>query len=683
MPLEQGGRRCKVNGRQSQIQVQAMESTCALLVWSSICLAAALLLLGHSRRKATAGSGQLPPGPRGWPVFGNMFDMGPMPHHTLASLQPKYGPLIFLRLGTVKTVAVSSVVAATEMFKNHDLSFSDRNIIEALRACSYNQGAVSMVQLGPYWRMLRRLYTTQLFTLKRVNEGAPLRRKCVDDMIGWISEEAKETGCIEVARFVFLMTFNLMGNILLSQDLLDPNSVEGREFFHLSTGLVTLAARPNLADFFPFLQWLDPQGIRRKMERDLGRALEIAAGFVKERTRDHRLGEKNKKNDFLDMLMGFEGNREDELDKISDKNLNILIFVHIESLKDIKTFPMSKGYGNGQCPRRQHRKSPTYDPAVPLPLDTAVLVFNDPRFTNRDCTSSLHLVLKNNPLYVGDVKVMAEQSQIQVQAMESTCALLIWSSICLAAALLLLGHSRRKTTAGSGKLPPGPRGWPVFGNMFDMGPMPHHTLTSLKPKYGLLIFLRLGTVKTVVVSSVIAATDMFKNHDLSFSDRNITQALRACSYNQGAVSMVQVGPYWRMLRRLYTTQLFTLKRINEGAPLRRKCVDDMIGWISEEAKQTGCVQVASFVFLMTFNLISGLVGSQVCSRKGVLSPVYGTSDLVGAAKFSRLLPFTTMARSTRYKEEDGAGPRTRFRDRCWLCKGVDSRSPLRRKKQGK
>ncbi|KAF8397826.1 hypothetical protein HHK36_016751 [Tetracentron sinense] len=282
-----------------------MESTCAMLVWSSICLAAAVLLLSQIRQKATAGSGQLPPEPRGWPVFGNMFDLGPMPHHTLASLKPKYGPLIFLRLGTINTVVVSSVAAAMDMFKNHDLSFSGRTITEALRVCG---------SAPP-----------KLFIPKRINEGAPVRRKCVDDMIRWISEEAKETGCVEVARFVFLMSFNLIGNLLLSQDLLDPKSVEGREFFNLTTGLVALSAQPNVADFFPLLQWLDPQGIRRKTERDLGRILDIAAGFVEERTLDHRLGEENKKNDFLDVLMEFKGNGEDEPDKISGKNLNRLI----------------------------------------------------------------------------------------------------------------------------------------------------------------------------------------------------------------------------------------------------------------------------------------------------------------------------------------------------------------------
>ncbi|KAF8397825.1 hypothetical protein HHK36_016750 [Tetracentron sinense] len=316
-----------------------MESTCAMLVWSSICLAAAVLLLSQIRQKATAGSGQLPPGPRGWPVFGNMFDLGPMPHHTLASLKPKYGPLIFLRLGTINTVVVSSVAAAMDMFKNHDLSFSGRTITEALRVCNFNQGSMTMAQYGPYWRMLRRLCTTQLFIPKRINDSAPLRRKCVDDMIRWISEEAKDTGCVEVARFVFLMSLNLIGNLLLSRDLLDPKSVEGKEFFRLTTGLVALSARPNLADFFPLLQWLDPQGIRRKMERDLGHALEIAAGFVKERTQDHhRLGEYNKKKDFLDVLMEFEGNGEDETDKISDRNLNILIYVSFILLLIVSEF---------------------------------------------------------------------------------------------------------------------------------------------------------------------------------------------------------------------------------------------------------------------------------------------------------------------------------------------------------
>ncbi|KAF8403205.1 hypothetical protein HHK36_011304 [Tetracentron sinense] len=264
------------------------------------------------------GSRQLPPGPQGWPVFGNMFDLGPVPHQTLASLRQNYGPVLWLRLGIVNTMVVSSAEAAMEMFKNHDISFAGRSITEATRACCYDQGSMAVAQCGPYWRMLRRLCTTELFTNKRISESKNLRRKCINDVIQWISDEAKMTGRVEVARFVSLMSFNLIGNLMLSRDLVDPQSKEGAEFFTLLARFTQWGGSPNIADFFPFLRWLDPQGIRKKMERDLGRGLDIVSRFVKERLQYQNPDQENTKKDFLDVLLEFEGDRkEDEPTKIS------------------------------------------------------------------------------------------------------------------------------------------------------------------------------------------------------------------------------------------------------------------------------------------------------------------------------------------------------------------------------
>ncbi|GLJ15590.1 hypothetical protein SUGI_0256200 [Cryptomeria japonica] len=68
----------------------------------------------------------LPPGPRPWPVVGNLHLLGSLPHKALAKLATKYGPIMFLRLGSVPTVVVSSHAMAKEFLKTHDLIFANR-----------------------------------------------------------------------------------------------------------------------------------------------------------------------------------------------------------------------------------------------------------------------------------------------------------------------------------------------------------------------------------------------------------------------------------------------------------------------------------------------------------------------------------------------------------------------------
>ena len=164
-----------------------------------------------------------------------MFDLGAMPHRSLAELGHKYGDVLWLRLGAINTTVILSSKAATELFKNNTMSFVERAVTETSRAHNFHESSVALAPYGPYWRLMRRLMTEDMLVGKRVSETALLRRKCIDDMSSWIEEEARKKARdhedvdhvqgVHLARFVFLMVFNLLGNMMLSRDLVEPNSV--------------------------------------------------------------------------------------------------------------------------------------------------------------------------------------------------------------------------------------------------------------------------------------------------------------------------------------------------------------------------------------------------------------------------------------------------------------------------
>ncbi|KAF5203505.1 Cytochrome p450 [Thalictrum thalictroides] len=315
-----------------------MEFIFALLVWSGICLAVALFLITATKKNTQLDARKLPPGPPGWPIIGNLLDLGAMPHKSLASLSKTYGPVVWLRLGVVNTMVLSSAEAAMDMFKNHDLTFAGRNITEAMRACSYDEGSMALGQYGPYWRMLRRICTTELFTTSRINETEHLRLKCIDNMIRWMWDASLEQRSIQLSRFVSLMSFNVISNVMLSEDLVDPQTKGGDEFFTSISRTTEWGGKPNVADFFPFLQWLDPQRIKKNMTRDLRNALDFASAFVKKRILDRENNKRNTKRDFLDVLLDFRGNQKDgEPAAISEKNITIMILELFTASTDTTT----------------------------------------------------------------------------------------------------------------------------------------------------------------------------------------------------------------------------------------------------------------------------------------------------------------------------------------------------------
>lgn len=279
-------------------------------------------------------SRNFPPGPPAWPIFGNIFDLlGPMPHQKLYNLRPKYGPVIWLKLGSVNTMVIQSANAAADFFKNHDLPYANRVVPDAMTAWSFDQASLGFAPYGAYWRMLRKIFSTELLVQRRLNDSTVLREKCIDRLVDWIEEEAAASrglggsGEVELPHLLFLMALNLVGNLILSRDLFDLKSKEGQEFFNAMNNVMVWAGKPNVADFWPFLKWLDPQRIKKNMVKDMGIAVNLAASFVKERSQQNLSGFEKVNKDFLDMLLEFEGDDKEWHDKISDQNISIIILV--------------------------------------------------------------------------------------------------------------------------------------------------------------------------------------------------------------------------------------------------------------------------------------------------------------------------------------------------------------------
>lgn len=296
-------------------------------VWGLTLLIPALVLLFRSKKSTY---NRLPPGPPGWPIFGNMFQLGSMPHKTFADLKKTYGPIIWLRIGAINTMVLQSSKTAAELFKNHDLSFVERTVTEAMKAHNFDKSSLALAPYGSYWRVMKRVMTVEMLVNKRINETTDIRRKCIDDLVSWIEKEAAGAGekswqGIHLAHFVFLASFNMLGNLMLSRDLVDRESEEGTEFFSAMVSLMEWGGHPNMADLFPWLRWLDPQGLRRRSDRDMGKTMQIVSKFVKERLQERQMGGGQRKKDFLEVLLEFDGNGKDEHVKLTENDINIII----------------------------------------------------------------------------------------------------------------------------------------------------------------------------------------------------------------------------------------------------------------------------------------------------------------------------------------------------------------------
>ncbi|KAJ9139918.1 hypothetical protein P3X46_030610 [Hevea brasiliensis] len=250
----------------------------------------------------------LPPGPKAWPIVGNLLHIGKMPHISMANHAKAHGPLISLRLGTRVLIVGSSPMAATEILKTNDRFLSGRCVPKANPYRSQELDRISLVW-APHctegWKSLRALCRTELFSAKAIESQASMREKKVAQMVKFL--ESRQGKVVDIGEVVFTTVFNTLSNLLFSKDFIgleDKGVASGLK--NLIWKMMELGTTPNIADFYPILAGLDPQGLRRKSLKYIQEMFAVWGIYIKERRQKH--GQDAPKNDFLDVFLanGFQ-----------------------------------------------------------------------------------------------------------------------------------------------------------------------------------------------------------------------------------------------------------------------------------------------------------------------------------------------------------------------------------------
>ncbi|XP_058104803.1 probable (S)-N-methylcoclaurine 3'-hydroxylase isozyme 2 [Magnolia sinica] len=275
------------------------------------------LIFNHLRR--TSSKGPLPPGPRPWPIIGNLLHMGKKPHIQLAHLAQAHGPLISLKLGTQLIVVGSSPAAATEILKTHDRLLSARYVPHTTPAQRSSRNGSSMVwaaECSGQWKFLRTLCRTELFAAKAIDGQASIREKKVMEMVGHLG--AKEGEVIKVGQVVFASVFNMLANVIFSRDFIEMEEREDSGGMkEIVWRMMELGTAINIVDLYPMLDGFDIQGLNKKALKYVEKVHATWEVLVRER----RGGKGSKQCDFLDVMLenGFSN------DQINTLALELLI----------------------------------------------------------------------------------------------------------------------------------------------------------------------------------------------------------------------------------------------------------------------------------------------------------------------------------------------------------------------
>ncbi|TYI11672.1 hypothetical protein ES332_A09G223600v1 [Gossypium tomentosum] len=285
-----------------------------LLTSSLLCLLFTWLLLqafNSFRYGCKSSKHKLPPGPWPKPIISNLFDLGDKPHRSLAKLAQIHGPVMSLKLGSLITVVLSSETTAKEILSKQDLIFSSRTIVVGIRACQHYEFGMPWIPVSPLWRTLRKVRNTHIFASRKLDASQYLRRNKSQELIANVGESSVKGEAVNIGQAAFDTTINLLSNTIFSMDLVDPNSSIAREFKETVCDIMVEIGKPNLADYFPLLTKLDPQGIRRRMTLHFNKKSQDSTSS----------------NDIMDTLINVVEDGIEELNKTHVTNLLLDLFV--------------------------------------------------------------------------------------------------------------------------------------------------------------------------------------------------------------------------------------------------------------------------------------------------------------------------------------------------------------------
>lgn len=258
-----------------------------------------IFLVSRFRRKP------FPPGPRGWPLIGNMTMMNQLTHRGLAKLGEKYGGIVYLKMGYVHTVAVSSPEVARQVLQVQDNVFSNRPATIAISYLTYDRADMAFAHYGPFWRQMRKLCVMKLFSRRRAESWDSVR----DEVDKMVRTAATSTGNpINIGELVFGLTRDIIYRAAFGTSS-GQAQTDQDEFIKILQEFSKLFGAFNLADFIPWLSWIDPHGLNNRLEK----ARAALDGFIDRIIDDHIQKSKNNKNGAAAAAAAVETDMVDEL----------------------------------------------------------------------------------------------------------------------------------------------------------------------------------------------------------------------------------------------------------------------------------------------------------------------------------------------------------------------------------
>ncbi|EAY74092.1 hypothetical protein OsI_01978 [Oryza sativa Indica Group] len=245
----------------------------------------------RSMRRRDGGSVRLPPSPWALPVIGHLHHlMGALPpHHAMRDIALRHGPLVRLRLGGLQVILASSVDAAREVMRTHDLAFATRPSTRGIVFTPY----------GDSWRNLRKICTVELLSAKRVQSFRPIREEEVGRLLRAVAAASPARRAVNLSELISAYSADSTMRALIGSRFKDRD-----RFLMLLERGVKLFATPSLPDLYPSSRLAELISRRpRQMRRHRDEVYAFLDIIIKEHQENRSSSDDQEDLDLVDVLL--------------------------------------------------------------------------------------------------------------------------------------------------------------------------------------------------------------------------------------------------------------------------------------------------------------------------------------------------------------------------------------------